>query len=364
MGALNQILSQDNGEYLLRHGERLVAVQHKAYGNVAACRTPEMGSNLFSCEDCGHPVRTNRSCGNRHCPTCQGDKAQEWLENHFQQLLPVPYFLLTFTLPAPCRGVAYCYQKDVYQALFLAASQSVKKLAMDSKYLGASHIAALAVLHTWGRQMQYHVHLHMLVPGGGLDSQGTWHSSRQDFFLPVMALSKIYRAKFRDEMKKTGLYEKFPALTWQEPFNVHCQNVGNGVRTLTYLSSYLFRVAISNKRIVRYNQESVTLRYQKVGSKQWKNLTLATEEFIHRFLLHVLPRGFMKVRTYGLWSPNASVPLEEVKRRIAQAWEVICRLPKKLPKRKSRVFLCPKCHGKMKLMEIHRPGTEALCLSG
>jgi hypothetical protein len=364
MAALNQILSQDGGEYLLRHGERLVGVQQKAYGNVAACRTPEMGSHLFSCEDCGHPVRTNRSCGNRHCPTCQGDKAEEWLESHFLQLLPVPYFLLTFTLPAQCREVAYGHQKQVYKAMFFAASQSVKKLAEDARYLGATQIGGLAVLHTWGRQMQYHVHLHMLMPGGGLDCQGQWRSSRQDFFLPVMALSKIYRAKFRDAMKRQGLYENFPALTWQEPFNIHCQNVGNGVRALSYLSSYLFRVAISNRRIVRHSPETVTFRYQKVGSKQWKNLTLATKEFIHRFLMHVLPRGFMKVRYFGLWSHNAAVSLEEVKRRIAQAWEVVCRLPKKLPKRKVRVFLCPKCQGKMKLAEIHRPGAKTVCLSG
>jgi hypothetical protein len=212
--------------------------------------------------------------------------------------------------------------------------------------------------------MQYHVHLHMLFAAGGLDRQGQWRSSRQDFFLPVMALSKIYRAKFRDAMKRHGLYEKFPALTWEQPFNVHCQNAGNGIRALTYLSSYLFRVAISNWRIVRYSPKAVTLRYQKVGGKQWKNLTLATEEFIHRFLLHVLPRGFVKVRYFGLWSHNASIPLKELKRRIAQAWQVICRLPKKLPEIKSRIFRCPTCEGRMKLVEIHRPQHKPLRLSG
>jgi hypothetical protein len=212
--------------------------------------------------------------------------------------------------------------------------------------------------------MQYHVHLHMLVAGGGLNSQGQWRSSHKDFFLPVMALSKIYRAKFRDAMEKQGLYEKFPALTWQEPFIVHCQNAGNGIRTLSYLSSYLFRVAISNWRIVRYTLETVTFRYQKVGSKQWNNLTLATDEFIHRFLMHVLPRGFAKVRTFGLWSPNASISLEEVKRCIAESWETVCRLPKKLPGIKSRIFRCPNCQGKMKLREIHRPGAEPVCPSG
>lgn len=139
--------------------------------------------------------------------------------------------------------------------------------------------------------------------------------------------------------------------------------VGNGVRALSYLSSYLFRVAISNARIVRHSKETITIRYQKVGSKQWKNLTLATEEFIHRFLLHVLPKGFVKVRYFGLWSPNASISLEEVKRRIAMAWAAICRLPRK-PRTKSRVFRCPKCKGKMKLMEIHRPGMAPVCLSG
>jgi hypothetical protein len=178
-----------------------------------------------------------------------------------------------------------------------------------------------------------------------------------------MALSKIYRAKFQDEMKEKKLYDKFPANTWQQPFNVHCENVGNGVRTLSYLSSYLFRVAISNKRIVRYNREWVTFKYKKVHSKQWKNLTLTTQEFIHRFLLHVLPRGFMKVRAFGLWSPNARVPLDEVKQKIADAWAVICRLPKRLPKRKSHVFLCPRCQGKMKLIEIHRPGQEPVILN-
>lgn len=364
MGILNSILIQDSGGYLFRHKERLAAVQRKTYEHVADCRTAAMGSNLFSCEACGHPVRTHRSCGNRHCPTCQSDKADQWLKNHFKQLLPVPYFLLTFTLPEQCRGIAYTHQKEVYSALFFAAYQSVRKLAQDTRYTGATDIAALAVLHTWGRQMQYHVHVHMLVAGGGLTSQGVWRSSRQDFFLPVMALSKIYRAKFRDEMKKGGLYDKFPAITWEQPFNVHCKNAGNGIRTLTYLSSYLFRVAISNKRIVRYNAETVTFRYKKVGSKQWKNLTVSVEEFIRRYLTHVLPKGFMKVRTFGLWSHNTSVPFEEVKRRIAASWAVVCRLPKKLPQRKSHIFCCPKCEGKMKLTEIQKPGEKPICLTG
>jgi len=364
MGTVNEILAQDKGEYLHNHEKTLASVQRKAFAAVTDCRTPAMGSHLFSCEECGHPILTNRSCGNRHCPTCQGDKADVWLENHFQQLLPVPYFLITFTLPAECRDIAYKHQKEVYQSLFLAAWESVKKLAQDTKFLGVSQLAALSVLHTWGRQMQYHIHLHMLVAGGGIDSQGKWRASRQDFFLPVMALSKIYRAKFRDEMIKRKLYEKFPAITWRQPFNIHCKNAGNGVRTLTYLSSYLFRVAISNWRIVKYTEEAVTIRYQKVGSKQWKKTILTTQEFIRRFLLHILPKGFMKVRTFGLWNHNAAISLEEVKQRIADAWEATCRLPKELPEKKSRAFKCPKCQGKMKLKEIQRPGAEPVCLSG
>ena len=228
--------------------------------------------------------------------------------------------MLTFTVPASLREFLRSHQRAGYAALFEASAGAIKRLAADPRHLGGDLAGFLGVLHTWGRQLQYHPHIHYLVPGGVLSSTDRqWHASSAGFYLPVRALSTIFRAKFRDAMAAQGLLADIPAEAWGTDWNVNCQAVGDGQATLTYLARYVFKVAIAERRIVSIDPHAVTFRYRKVHSNRARTMRLSIPEFMRRFLQHVLPTGFMKVRYYGFLSPNCSVPIEELKARIEMA---------------------------------------------
>ena len=228
--------------------------------------------------------------------------------------------MLTFTVPAALRGFLSCHQRLGYGALFEASSQSIKTLVRDSRFVGGDEAGFFGVLHTWGRQLQYHPHIHYVVPGGALSSEdGVWHAASSGFFLPVHALSKIFRAKFRDRMDRAGLLAQIPAEVWHQDWNVHCAAVPNAEASIQYLAPYVFKVAISDQRIVRVEDGQVTFSYHKPGSARPRTLTLDALEFMRRFLTHVLPSGFMKVRYYGFLSPTAKVSLDEVKAKVELA---------------------------------------------
>jgi len=221
--------------------------------------------------------------------------------------LPVPYFLLTFTLPSELRLLASRNQKLIYNLLFRASAQATQKLARDPKWVGGQ-IGMLGVLHTWTRNLFYHPHVHYLVPGGGVGSDGQgWLPAHRDFFLPVKALSKLFRAAFQHALRRTTLYTRIPAKVWRREWVIHCKSVGNGQATLKYLAPYIHRVAISNRRLVSIHHRGsletsqVTFQYRPTDTGQLKTCSLSVEQFIQRFLQHVLPRGFVKVRYFGFF---------------------------------------------------------------
>jgi hypothetical protein len=219
-------------------------------------------------------------------------------------LLPVPYFMVTFTLPQQLRAIARSNQKLIYDLLFKTAAAALQELAQDRRFVGGQ-IGMVGLLQTWKRDLSYHPHVHFIVPGGGLSADGGhWLASGQRFLVHVKPLSKLFRGKFRAALKKSELYQQVPQQVWQQEWVVHSKAVGNGQAALKYVAPYIFRVAISNKRIIKVAEGKVTFRYTPAGSKKSKLRTLPAEEFIHRFLQHVLPRGFVKVRYYGLFSPG------------------------------------------------------------
>lgn len=295
------IFRQHGAAYQARHP--LLPSQHRALRDLEHCRTAYFGGHVAQCDHCGLLRYAYHSCRNRHCPKCHGQQADAWLEKQQTHLLPCGHHLLTFTLPAPLRAVAFHHQKLVYGLLLRCAAASLLKLTQDPRWLGATP-TILAVLHTWTRAMLYHPHAHLLVSAGGLSADGqTWVAPKQGAFLvPVRALSLIFRAKLRDALKEAGLLPQVPAAVWQKPWVVHAQPAGSGSKVLDYLARYVFRVAITNSRLEAFDQGQVTFRYRDNRTQQWRRVGLPAEEFIARFLQHVLPRGFPKVRHYGLAS--------------------------------------------------------------
>jgi len=283
----------------------------QAMRDVECCRTESLGGHIYSCPECDQVQYQYHSCRNRHCPKCQGRKGEEWLEKQTDLLLPVPYFLLTFTLPDELRTFVRSQQRLFYSNLFRTSAAAAKRLALDPKFVGGQ-IGMVGVLHTWGRDLTYHPHLHYLVPAGGIGGDGEWLPVRNNFLFPVKALSKIFRAKFRDALREEDCFEQIPDRVWMQDWVVHCQQVGRGLGALKYLAPYIFRVAISNRRIVRFDGEKVTYLYKPRGTRSFKRRTLDAEEFIRRFLQHVLPRGFVKVRYYGFLSSAVRPKLKKL----------------------------------------------------
>jgi len=314
MPTVADVLRRYGGEYLEQFGATMPAEHKKVLDAITACRTGQLGGVVYQCASCGTTHTMGRSCGNRHCPTCQQDKAKAWLENQLDRLLPCPYFLLTFTVPAGLRDFVRRHQRIAYAAMFEASSAAIKTLAADPKYVGATRCGFFGVLHTWGRTLGYHPHVHYVVPGGGLSEDGSqWLPSRADFFVPVRALSILFRAKFRDALDRAGVLGKVDAGVWRQDWVVHSQAVGDGRGSLKYLAPYVFRVAISDRRIVSCEDGQVTFSYRRSGSNRWRTMTVDAFEFIRRFLQHVLPSGFPKVRHYGFLSPNSRESIEAVR---------------------------------------------------
>ena len=314
MPTIADVVRRYGGAYLERFGATMPAAHKKVLAAIAACRTGELGTVLYRCECCGRMQAMGRSCGDRHCPACQRDKAEAWLEKQTDRLLPCPYFLVTFTLPAALRDVARSHQRVVYSALFEASGEALRALAADPKFVGTDRLGFFGVLHTWGRTLEYHPHVHYVVPGGGLSADGDrWLPSRADFLVPAKALSVVFRAKFRDILRREGLLEMVDPAVWSRNWVVHSQAAGDGRESLRYLAPYVFRVAIGDHRVVSCEDGKVTFAYRRVGSNRPRKMTLDAMEFLRRFLQHVLPAGFQKVRHYGFLSPNSGTSIEAVR---------------------------------------------------
>jgi hypothetical protein len=319
MGAITEIFRTFGPEYLARYPD--MPIQHKkTIYAIIKCRSGQYGVTIYQCDRCGKKHYIDRSCGNRHCPQCQYHKSRQWLEAQLLRRLPGNHFLLTFTVPEQLRLFCRSHQEAAYGAMFNASVGAIKKLAKDPRFIGTELPGFTAVLHTWGRQVQYHPHLHFIVPAGGLSTdRKKWLPAGDSFYLPVRALSKISRAKFKAEMARQGLLYKINPASWQIAWNVNCQAVGSSEATLKYLAPYIFRVAISDSRIIVVKDRTVTFSYRKKGSNRNRNVTLDVIEFIRRFLQHVLPAGFTKIRHYGFMNSNCSVSLARLRLLILEA---------------------------------------------
>ena len=349
--------------YLDAFGERMPGDHKKVVRAIIQCRTPELGTIVCACEDCANTYQIFRSCGNRHCPTCQGEKAIDWFNTRMDQLMPVNHFMITCTVPSEFRDFFRSNQRSAYSALFQATSKAITSLAAEPTYFSGDTPGFFGVLHTWGRQMQYHPHIHYLVPGGAFSSSdNSWHSSPEAFYLPVHIISAKIKSCFFKLMQKADLLHLVPAEAWEKNWNVNSQPVGNGARSIRYLASYVFRTAISNHRVITIKNQRVLFRYTDTKSGMSKIMNLSAFEFIRRFLQHVLPTGFMKIRYYGFMHPSTKIP---VKLAVALL-EALFSVPpaKKVGSKTSSVPCCEQCNGIIRFVRfIRRASTVILPVS-
>ena len=312
--------------YRVAHAGHLSLSQLKVMSAIEACRTAALGGHVEACSDCGYQRIAYNSCRNRHCPRCQGAAARTWLEAQEANLLPVGYFHVVFTLPAQVADIAFHNKALIYDLLFKAASETMLTIAADPKHLGV-RIGITAVLHTWGSAMTHHPHIHMIVPGGGIAPEGRWISSRPAFLLPVRVLGALFRRLFLTRLLdlhnagKLVFFGKLAGLSDRRAFQRHLAPVrkkrwvvyakapfAGPEAVLAYLSRYTHRVAISNSRLIAFDGNEVAFRYKNYrcsGAERQQVMTLAADEFIRRFLIHVLPRGFHRIRHYGLLAGSA-----------------------------------------------------------
>ena len=357
--------------YRLAHAGRLSLDQLKVMSAIETCRTAALGGHVEACTDCGHQRIAYNSCRNRHCPRCQGAAARAWLEAREADLLPVGYFHVVFTLPSEIADIAFHNKALVYDLLFKAASQTMLTIAADPKHLGA-RIGITAVLHTWGSAMTHHPHIHMIVPGGGITPDGGWVSSRPAFLLPVRVLGALFRRLFLTRLLelhdagRLAFFGRMAGLSDRRAFQRHLAPVrkkrwvvyakapfAGPEAVLAYLSRYTHRVAISNSRLLQFDGSEVTFRYKdyrRSGVDRQQVMTMAANEFIRRFLIHILPRGFHRIRHYGLLASSAR------KDCLAQARDLLEVAPAKedtvvIQEPADHRPQCPCCGGTMIIIE-------------
>jgi hypothetical protein len=357
--------------------------QLKVMSAVEHCRTAVLGGHVARCEDCAHEHIAYNSCRNRHCPKCQAGAARAWLAAREAELLPVGYFHLVFTLPAPIADIAYQNKRVVYNLLLKASAETTLTIAADPKHLGA-RIGITSVLHTWGSAMTHHPHVHMIVPGGGLSADGSrWVPCRANFFLSVRVLSRLFRRLFLQGLAKlhrddrlsffgdhAGLADRSAFNAFLEPLRktdwvVYAKEPFAGPKAvLAYLSRYTHRVAISNSRLIRADADSVTFRvkdYRVDGPGRYKTMTLEAHEFIRRFLIHVLPKGQHRIRHYGsLGNGNRAANIARIRQLLA------ARAPASDTDGTNTVdgprvlaLPCPCCGGRLIIVEAFGPGGAA-----
>lgn len=325
MPELADIFIRYGTEYLAKFGDKMLPSHKRALRDIAMCRTRSLGGHLMSCDQlCGHAEYAYHSCKNRGCPKCHSTDTGKWVEKRKKELLPlVTYFHLVFTLPKELREEVRRHQIKLYSILMQAAAEALMKLAADPKYLGG-RLGMLAVLHTWTNAQVYHPHAHFLVPGGGVASDRIWLESKRNFLVPVKALSPIFRAKFLEKLQDALPCFSIPKEVWKKEWVVYCKpTVQGSEKVIEYLGRYVHRVAITNNRIISFANGQVTFRYKQTGrnKKKWKSIwntmTLPAMKFIARFLQHVPPKGFHKVRYYGLLSPACRPLLRQVQLMLA-----------------------------------------------
>jgi hypothetical protein len=314
------VLRQYGPAYLEQFGDRMLPSQRRACEDLLRCRTAALGGHLYQCDACGRQHYSYHSCRNRSCPKCHAGDTQTWLQQRQAELLPVPYYHVIFTLPQELRDLTRRHQKPMYALVMQAAAQALLKLTADPHYVGGL-VGVLAVLHTWGSTLTYHPHVHCLVTGGGVSPDGQqWFPAREGYLVPVRALSKLFRGLVLDRIRRRWPQIALPSSLRQKDWVVHCKPAVQGTqKVLEYLGRYIHRVALTNSRLVALGEGKVTFRYRASRPGQTQTLTLDAQEFLRRFLQHVLPRGVHKVRYYGLWSPSHRDQLHAWQARLAPA---------------------------------------------
>ena len=318
--------------YAARFGATMPAGHGRALGDLAACRTAAMGGHVTQCDTCGVEHYVYHSCRHRSCPACHGASTRAWLAARESELLPVPYFHVVFTLPAALRAIVRSHQRVLLGALMQTAAESLQALAADPHDRGGT-VGILAGLHPWTRTLGYHPHVHCLVPGGALAPDGvTWRRARGNYLVPVRALSVGFRARFLARWRRVLPEVAVPPAVWKTPWVVYAKPTVQGADlVLRYLARYVHRAAITDARIVRVDPATVTFRYQDATARAWRTMTLPGEEFLRRFLQHVLPRGFHKVRYYGFWRPRAAATRAQLQQQLTPVARVDAALPAHAP---------------------------------
>lgn len=304
---LADVVRRFKDDYLAQFGHLIMPSQKKALADIAVCMTAEMGGHQYQCRDCGQPFWIYHGCRNRACPACHGRQIRNWLEARQAELLPCDYYHIVATVPEETRHLFLSEQKFMYALLMRTVAGAVTDLCRDRKYLGATP-GILMVLHTWTSQMLYHPHVHLLVTGGGVSDDGqSWCQPPGTFLIPVKALSKLIAGRFRDALKKDKpeAFNRLPRKTWKQAWCSFSKHYGQArTAVVDYLARYAFRIAITNARIVAMDDTQVTFQYKQRDTGQWETCRLTGIEFLRRFLMHVLPMGFHKLRYYGLWHPS------------------------------------------------------------
>jgi len=350
--------------------------QLKVMSAIERCRTAALGGHVARCEDCAYTTIAYNSCRNRHCPKCQGAAAKDWRADREADLLPVPYYHLVFTLPAAIADIAYQNKAMIYDLLFKVSGETMLTIAADPRHLGA-RIGITSVLHTWGSAMTHHPHVHMIVPGGGISLDGQrWVSCRPGFFLSVRVLSRLFRRLFLEKLVaahqagRLNFFADHAPLAAGKAFAAYLRRLrktewvvyakrpfGGPKAVLAYLSRYTHRVAIANSRLIAFDQHDVTFKwkdYRIEGRDRYKRMTLATDEFIRRFLIHVLPKGLHRIRHYGLFAKSSSAD------NIARARELLAVAKPEDQPAAAAVDpgkpICPCCGGRMIIIEVFERG--------
>jgi hypothetical protein len=301
---LADVVRRFGAKYTSQYGQAMMPSQKRALSDIAACCTRALGGRLYRCDDCQDTFWRYHCCRNRACPKCHGSQTRRWLEQREAELLPCDYFHAVVTVPSELHGRFRRHQKVMYGLLMQVAAGAIKELCAEKRHLGALP-GILAVLHTWNGRLGYHPHVHMLITGGGITPDGRhWEPARGEFLVPVAVLSRKIAAKFRDALsaKAPALFAGIPKSVWRRQWVSFVKHYGHGNdAVLNYLSRYVFRTAISNARILAMDPTHVTFRWKDRHADAWRTERLPGVEFLRRFLQHVLPRGFHKVRYYGLW---------------------------------------------------------------
>ena len=349
MVPLAEVLRRYWPQYERQFGSRILPSHRRAVRAILSCRTAALGGQLYRCTHCRREHFVYHSCNHRACPQCGQADAAHWVQQQERKLLPVPYYLITFTVPQGLRPWLRSHQKEGYALLLRESAATLQDLAAHPKYLGAE-LGFLSVLHTWGRQLQFHPHVHCVVPAGGLRADGLrWCAAPSPaFFLPQQRLAARFRTRLKAALFQAPDCATVPSSIWRQNWVVDVQPAGSGQTAIKYLAAYVSHTALGSQRILNADQGQVTFKYKDSGQQQWCMLRLPAMEFLRRFLQHVLPKGFQRIRYFGWRAPAAKA-----------RWERIVALldfspPSRLPPLVAAPR-CPGCQKPMKLLLLGRP---------